>query len=114
MKTAVVFALLVGVAVAQLGAPAAPAAPAAGAPAAGATGNPGNPWGPRAYGMGLNNPWAIPVNPFLMRRALALVNSVPGALVRVDVDGEVAITNQFGQEVDILDGFGNEVTELFD
>ena len=50
----------------------------AGAPA---LGNVGNPWGPRAYGMGLNNPWAMPVNSFMMRHALNLIETVPNALV---------------------------------
>lgn len=79
----VVFALLVGVAVAQLAAPSAPGAGGLAGAAGGAAGgrNTGNPWGPKAYGMGLNNPWAFPPNPFMMRRALALVNSVPGSLV---------------------------------
>ncbi|KAF2360679.1 hypothetical protein FHG87_008575 [Trinorchestia longiramus] len=128
MKTAVIFALMVGVAVAQLSGPAVgPGGPgpsaggpgpsvggAAGPAAGGAAPRTGNPWGPRAYGMGLNNPWALPPNPFMMQRAVALVNQVPGALVRVDVDGSISITNQFGQEVDIVDNFGNEISEMFD
>jgi len=127
MKSALVFILLVGVATAQfnnLGGGSMNTGFSAGAPttggAAGATGgaaggaNTGNPWGARAYGMGLNNPWAIPPNPFMMRRALALIDTVPGALVRVDVNGQVEITNQFGQEVDIHDRFGNDLTDLYD
>lgn len=35
-------------------------------------------------------------------------------LQRVDVDGGISITNQFGQEVDVVDNFGNDITDLFD
>lgn len=66
--------------------------PTAGA-VAGAT--PGNPWGPKAYGMGLNNPWALPPNPFLMRRALALINSVPGALVVSEIAVNALVYNSW-------------------
>ena len=116
MKTAIVFMLIVGVAVAQLGgAPAPGNAGVASAAGGAATGNrPVNPYGPRVYGMGLNNPWALPPSPFVMQRALALLNTVPGALLRVDVDGDITFTNQFGQEVDIVDNFGNELSEHFE
>lgn len=108
MKTAIVFLALVGVAVAQLGSP----APAAGgaAPANGPAA-PVNPYGPRVYGMGLNNPWAFPPNPFMMRRALALINQTPGALLRVDTDGSISFTDRFGQDVDITDRFGNDLSD---
>jgi len=68
-------------------------------------------WGPKAWGPGLNNPWAWPVNPFVMERALALTERCPGTLARVGVDGEVMITDQNGFEVEILDWFGNEITD---
>jgi len=71
-------------------------------------------WGPKAYGMGLNNPWAFPVNPFEMERALMLTDRCPGTLVNVGVDGEPMITDENGFEVEILDWFGNDVTDGID
>jgi len=68
-------------------------------------------WGPKAYGLGLNNPLAFPPNPFVMQRAIALTERVPGTLVRVGIDGEVQITDRHGLEVEILDWFGNDITE---
>jgi len=68
-------------------------------------------WGPKAYGLGLNNPLAFPPNPFVMQRAIALTERVPGTLVRVGIDGEVQITDQHGLEVEIVDWFGNDITE---
>ena len=44
-------------------------------------GNVGNPWGKKAYGPGLNNPFALPVNQFIMRRALQVANMNPNLLV---------------------------------
>ena len=38
-------------------------------------------WGPKAYGPGLNNPFAVPVNPIVMQQAISLANMIPGALV---------------------------------
>lgn len=120
MKTACVILMVVGVAVGQFvanpgPAPAAGGAPAAagGAPAAGGAAG-ANKYGPRVYGMGLNNPWAFPPHPFMMQRALALLNQTPGALLRVDADGSLAFTNRFGQDVDITDMFGNELSDLID
>merc|ERR1719446_1489534 len=57
-------------------------------------------WGPTAYGPGLNNQWAVPVNPFQMQQAINLANMIPGTLVRVDTDGEIELTDRFGQERD--------------
>jgi len=57
-------------------------------------------WGPKAYGPGLNNPWAVPVNPFQMESMLNLAETSPHLLVRADVDGELSFTNKFGMEVD--------------
>merc|ERR1712133_206944 len=57
-------------------------------------------WGAKAYGMGLNNPWAVPVNPIQMQAMVKVAESFPNLLVRVDVDGEMQFTNQFGMEVD--------------
>jgi len=71
-------------------------------------------WGPKAWGPGLNNPWAFPVNPFVMQRAVALTERCPGTLARVGVDGEVIITDQQGWEVEILDMFGNELSDSID
>jgi len=110
MKTAVILFALVGAALAMPQAPAtagASVAAAGGAP----TTNPVNPYGPKVFGMGLNNPWALPPNPLLMQRALSVLNSTPGALLRVDTDGSLQFTDRFGQDVDITDNFGNE---LFD
>jgi len=49
-----------------------------------------------------------------MQRAIALTNRVPGTLVRVNVDGEVQITDRHGFEVEIVDWFGNDITEGLD
>ncbi|CAL4125977.1 unnamed protein product [Meganyctiphanes norvegica] len=68
-------------------------------------------WGPKAYGPGLNNPLACPPNPFFMERALSIVNRVPNTLVRVETNGEISITDQFGREAEILDVFGRDLTE---
>merc|ERR1712212_1100810 len=68
-------------------------------------------WGPKAYGLGLNNPCAIPPNPFLMQRAMALANRVPNTLVRVDTQGEIELTDQFGREAKVIDHFGRDLTE---
>ena len=38
-------------------------------------------WGPTAYGPGLNNPFAVPVNSFQMQQAINLANMIPGTLV---------------------------------
>jgi len=57
-------------------------------------------WGPKAYGPGLNNPWAVPVNSFQMESMLNLAETSPHLLVRADVDGELSFTNKFGMEVD--------------
>jgi len=68
-------------------------------------------WGPKAYGLGLNNPCAIPPNPFLMERAVALSNRVPGTLVRVDPNGEIELTDKFGREAKVIDHFGRDLTD---
>merc|ERR1719244_2107636 len=65
-------------------------------------------WGPKAYGPGLRNNLAIPVNPFFMRRALQIVNRVPGTLARVETNGEITITDQFGNEAEY---FGQDLSE---
>jgi len=70
--------------------------------------NPKSRFGPRFYGQGLENPFAMPVNPFLANRAQAIIRNLPSALARVDIDGEISITNQFGQEVEVFDRFGRE------
>merc|ERR1711908_56942 len=57
-------------------------------------------WGPTAYGPGLNNRWAVPVNPFQMQQAINMATMIPGTLVRVDTDGEIDLTDQFGHERD--------------
>ncbi|MCL4165802.1 UNVERIFIED_CONTAM: hypothetical protein GTU68_007053 [Idotea baltica] len=76
---------------------------------------PVNPYGPKAYGPGLNNPYALPPNQFLMQRALSFANAQPGLLVRVEVNGEITLTDRFGKEVDALyDKFGNDLTEIYD
>merc|ERR1719154_186599 len=54
-------------------------------------------WGPTAYGPGLNNRWAVPVNPFQMQQAINLAKTIPGTLVRVDTNGEIELTDQLGQ-----------------
>merc|ERR1711970_450582 len=68
-------------------------------------------WGPKAYGLGLNNPCAIPPNPFLMERPIALTQRVPGTLVRVDPNGEIELTDKFGKEAKVIDAFGRDLTD---
>ncbi|XP_050692801.1 uncharacterized protein LOC126983766 [Eriocheir sinensis] len=85
-----------------------------GAAAGGAAANPGFvDYGPKVYGMGAKNPLALPPNPFVIQRALAVANSVPNVLVRLDLNGEITLTNQFGQEVDVVDAFGREIEYEF-
>ncbi|KAK3852329.1 hypothetical protein Pcinc_041082 [Petrolisthes cinctipes] len=48
-------------------------------------------YGPKVYGQGALNRWALPPNPLSMSRALAFVERFPGALVRLDLDGELTI-----------------------
>jgi len=96
----------------QMGPIDAMAGAAAPAPAAGAAaplwGNTRN-WGAKAYGMGLNNPWAVPVNPIQMQAMVKVAESFPNLLVRVDVDGDMQFTNQFGMEVDSpFDAYEND------
>lgn len=59
------------------------AAGAAGAGAAGgAAAGPGFiDYGPKVYGVGAKNRFALPPNPFVIQRALAVANSVPNVLV---------------------------------
>ncbi|XP_045120806.1 uncharacterized protein LOC123510079 [Portunus trituberculatus] len=67
-------------------------------------------YGPKVYGAGANNIYAMPPHPFVMQRAVAIANSIPNLLVRLDIDGEVTLTNQFGQDVDqLVDQFGREI-----
>ncbi|XP_071534986.1 uncharacterized protein [Panulirus ornatus] len=112
MKTFILFLTVMGVVSAQqlpntlnqnAGAPA--ATPVGGAAAGPAPAQPN--WGPRAYGPGLNNIYALPPHPLVMQRAIQIANNFD-ALVRVDVDGDVTLTDKFGQEVDIVDSFGRE------
>jgi len=86
-------------AMAGAAAPAAPATAAGTGAVAPLWGNTRN-WGAKAYGQGLNNPWAVPVNPIQMQAMVKMAESFPNLLVRVDVDGEMQFTNQFGMEVD--------------
>jgi len=57
-------------------------------------------WGPQAYGPGLNNPWAVPVNAWQMQSMIKMAEGNPNLLVRADIDGELTFTNRFGMEVD--------------
>lgn len=57
-------------------------------------------YGPKAYGPGLNNPWAVPVNEFQMQNMLRMAEQFPHLLVRAETDGELSFTNRFGMEVD--------------
>jgi len=91
-------------------APATAPAPAAGTgrmiPGAGGLpgfGITGNPYGEKFYGMGLNNPLSLWPNPIEIHQAQQITRMFPNTLARVDPDGEVAITNRFGQEIDIED-----------
>jgi len=111
---AVIAAVCVGAATAmpQMGgafdatAGAAPAATGTGMGAATGAGGLGLQWGntkdygPKAYGPGLNNPWAVPVNEFQMQTMLQMADQFPHLLVRAETDGELSFTNRFGMEVD--------------
>jgi len=65
----------------------------------------GNPFGPKFYGMGLNNAWAIHPNPLEVAQAKHVTSLFPNTLARVDPDGEITYTNQFGMEIDLEDQF---------
>ncbi|XP_045581514.1 uncharacterized protein [Procambarus clarkii] len=112
MKTIVLLAL-VAVASAQLGATnlGGAAGGVQGAPGAAAPGAvpAANPYGPKVYGPGLNNPFAFPHNPFLVRQAEAVANTNPNLFVRVETDGGWEFTNRFGEKVDVYNAFGQEL-----
>jgi len=78
------------------GAPAATGGMAGAGPAWGNTRN----WGPQAYGPGLNNPWAVPVNAWQMQSMIKIAEGNPNLLVRADIDGELQFTDRYGMEVD--------------
>lgn len=80
----------------------------AGAGAGAAARQPVN-YGPKVYGPGANNLWALPPNPFTIQRAVAIANAVPNVLVRLDTNGEVVLTNTYGQEVEVQDSFGRDI-----
>merc|ERR1719187_2103900 len=85
----------------------------AGGGAGGLFGPPKN-YGPKVYGPGANNRFAIPPNPFLMQRALAIANQVPGALIFLDNTGEISFTDRFGREADIIHPSGLDLSELIE
>merc|ERR1712183_423091 len=131
MKTIVLVLVLVAVASAQFGGPhqgglgglggAAGRAAAGGAGVGGGVGTgagglfgPPKNYGPKVYGPGANNRFAFPPNAFLMQRTLSLVNQVPGALIFLDTDGEISITDRFGREADIIHPLGFNLSEQFD
>ncbi|XP_064082830.1 H/ACA ribonucleoprotein complex subunit 1-like [Macrobrachium nipponense] len=71
-------------------------------------------YGPKVYGPGANNRFALPPNPILMERALAIVNQVPGALIFLDTNGEIKFTDRFGREADIVHPSGIDLSELIE
>ncbi|XP_066950939.1 uncharacterized protein [Macrobrachium rosenbergii] len=98
---------------AGVGAGGAAAGGAAGGGLGGLFGPPRN-YGPKVYGPGANNRFAIPPNPILIERALAIVNQVPGALIFLDVNGEIKFTDRFGREADIIHPSGIDLSELIE
>ncbi|XP_068207214.1 uncharacterized protein [Palaemon carinicauda] len=86
---------------------------AAGGGLAGLFGPPRN-WGPKVYGPGANNRFALPPNPLLMQRALAIAEQVPGALIFLDTNGEIKFTDRFGREADIIHPSGLDLSELIE
>merc|ERR1719234_1057495 len=68
-------------------------------------------YGPKAWGLGLNNPCALPPHPILMDRAIALSNQVPGTLIKVDPNGEIELTDRFGREANVIDVWGRDLTD---
>jgi len=114
-----------GAAVTAAGAAVAPAAGAAVAPAAApalafnpvtqapiATTTPYYP--AQFFGPGVDNPNPhVPrINPFIRQRALSVIAENPNVRVFVGVDGQAHFTNEFGQEVEVTDRFGNDPLEL--
>ncbi|KAB7494285.1 hypothetical protein Anas_06440 [Armadillidium nasatum] len=97
---------------------AAPAAPAAPGPAAAAPGAPGAApartfltsadLGPQFYGAGVNNPLALAPPPQVITSAREVVATNPNIRVRVNQDGRVEFTDQYGQELEVLDAFGRD------
>jgi len=51
------------------------------------------------YGVGVNNPWAMPVNRFAASQMSRMAQAY-GMLVRVDLNGDMTMTDRFGREVD--------------
>ncbi|KAK4296165.1 hypothetical protein Pmani_031326 [Petrolisthes manimaculis] len=66
-------------------------------------------YGPKVYGPGAMNRYAIQPNPFQMRRALNLVQNNPNAFVRVEMDGDIELTNQHGMELTARGPFGQKI-----
>ncbi|KAK4296164.1 hypothetical protein Pmani_031325 [Petrolisthes manimaculis] len=70
-------------------------------------------WGPKVYGRGANNINAIPPQIFQMCNALRFVNSRPNVLIRLDLNGKIEVTDQFGEEYEQRDQFGREIDVEF-
>ncbi|KAK7087026.1 hypothetical protein SK128_004605 [Halocaridina rubra] len=121
MKTIVLILVLVAAASAQLGGVGQTGANSIGGAGAGRGAGglaslfpqPRN-WGPKVYGPGANNRFAFQPNPFQMERALAIANQVPGALIFLDVNGEIKFTDRFGREADIIHPSGIDLGELIE
>merc|ERR1712183_730349 len=118
MKTIVLVLVLVAVASAQFGGPhqggLGGLGGAAGRAAAGGLFGPPKNYGPKVYGPGANNRFAFPPIPFLMQRALSIVNQVPGALIFLDTTGEISFTDRFGREAEIIHPSGIDLSELIE
>ncbi|XP_042880324.1 uncharacterized protein LOC122258443 [Penaeus japonicus] len=55
-------------------------------------------WGPKVYGPGAKNQFALQPNPLLMQRALQIANLDPNLLVYLDLDGTIEFRDRFGNE----------------
>ncbi|XP_076035200.1 uncharacterized protein LOC143021507 [Oratosquilla oratoria] len=92
--------------VVAMSAPQAPGGVGGGQPAGGAPRS-------RIYGPGVNNRFFKP-NPFQLQYAQQIANLVPQALIRINLDGSIDITDQYGRKADVVDQFGRELTDLID
>jgi len=72
-------------------------------------------YGPKVYGPGAKNSWALPPNPVLMQRALRIANQAgQNLLVFLDTDGSIEFRDRFGREAEVLHPLGFDLSELIE
>ncbi|XP_076035187.1 uncharacterized protein LOC143021504 [Oratosquilla oratoria] len=73
--------------------------------------NPQHNFGPSFFGPGLNNPRALPANPFMTQQAKLVVSQLPNVRVFVDVDGTIRFTDEYGRDVEVVNELGVDIIE---